>query len=113
MITEPPAAASTLSGPGPSAHGSTPGPADPATVALEAYIEASMEQLLRGDGSAQRHGLLFISSWHEAMPALVHQDPVLDPVDSRVFAVLWIWAKQQGRGSLAFPSYGELLRRWS
>jgi hypothetical protein len=45
------------------------------------------------------------------MPALVHQDPVLDPVDSRVFAVLWIWAKQQGRAALAFPSYDDLLRR--
>lgn len=45
------------------------------------------------------------------MPALVHLDPVLDPVDSRVFAVLWIWAKQQGRGSTAFPSYDYLLQR--
>jgi len=41
-------------------------------------------------------GLLFLSSWQEAMPALVHLDPVLDPVDSRVFAVLWLWAKQEG-----------------
>ena len=70
-----------------------------------------MEQLLRGPASPPQHGLLFLSAWHEAMPALVHLDPVLDPVDSRVFAVLWIWAKQQGRGTTAFPTYDYLLQR--
>jgi len=84
---------------------------DPTTRALETYIEASVEQLLHGRSSAPQHGLLFLSAWHEAMPALVHLDPVLEPVDSRVFAVLWIWAKQEGRGSTAFPSYDYLLRR--
>ena len=108
---EPPDPAAGLSGPGPSGPDPALRAADPRTLALEAYIEASMEQLLRGDPRAQAHGLIFLSSWHEAMPALVHQDPVLDPVDSRVFAVLWIWAKQQGRGALAFPSYDHLLRR--
>ncbi|MGH8568654.1 MAG: STY4528 family pathogenicity island replication protein, partial [Gammaproteobacteria bacterium] len=43
--------------------------------------------------------------------ALVHLDPVLDPVDSRVFAVLWLWAKHEGRGATAFPSYPTLLAR--
>lgn len=100
-----------LSGPGPPGLDPALLTADPRTLALEAYIEASMEQLLRGDPRAQAHGLIFLSSWHEAMPALVHQDPVLDPVDSRVFAVLWIWAKQKERGALAFPSYDDLLRR--
>ena len=108
---EPPDPSAHLSGPGPSGPDPALRAADPRTVALEAYIEASMEQLLHGDPRAQEHGLIFLSSWHEAMPALVHQDPVLDPVDSRVFAVLWIWAKQQGRGALAFPSYDHLLRR--
>ncbi|MGH8650690.1 MAG: STY4528 family pathogenicity island replication protein, partial [Gammaproteobacteria bacterium] len=84
---------------------------DPATRALEAYIEASVEQLLQRPRSTPQNGLLFLSAWHEAMPALVHLDPVLEPVDSRVFAVLWIWAKQQGRGSTAFPSYEHLLQR--
>jgi hypothetical protein len=89
----------------------TLGTADPTTRALEAYIEASLEQLLHGQAGMDRHGLIFLSTWHEAMPAWVHLDPVLDPVDSRVFAVLWIWAKQQGRGAMAFPSYDYLLRR--
>ena len=84
---------------------------DPTTRALEAYIDASVEQLLQGNTGTPQNGLLFLSAWHEAMPALVHLDPVLDPVDSRVFAVLWIWAKQQGRGSTAFPAYDYLLKR--
>ena len=84
---------------------------DPTTRALETYIDASVEQLLQGNTGTPQNGLLFLSAWHEAMPALVHLDPVLDPVDSRVFAVLWIWAKQQGRGSTAFPSYDYLLQR--
>ena len=107
---EPPDPSGGPSGPGPSGPDPALRAADPRTLALEAYIEASMEQLRRGDPRTQAHGLIFLSSWHEAMPALIHQDPVLDPVDSRVFAVLWIWAKQQGHGALAFPSYDDLLR---
>lgn len=84
---------------------------DPSTRALEAYIEASVAQILTGATQPHQNALLFLSAWHEAMPALVHLDPVLEPVDSRVFAVLWIWGKQQGRGSTAFPSYEYLLKR--
>lgn len=84
---------------------------DPTTRALETFIEASVEQLLDRQDSPNAHGLLFLSAWHEAMPALVHLDPILDPVDSRVFAVLWLWARQQGRGSTAFPSYEYFLQR--
>lgn len=84
---------------------------DPTTRALETFIEASVEQILDKRDSPTANSLLFLSAWHEAMPALVHLDPILDPVDSRVFAVLWLWARQQGRGSTAFPSYDYLLQR--
>jgi hypothetical protein len=84
---------------------------DPTIRALETYIEASAEMLLQGDDTANRHGLLVLSSWHESMPALVHLDPILEPVDSRVFSILWIWARQHGRGATAFPSYDYLLQR--
>jgi hypothetical protein len=84
---------------------------DPTIRALETSIEASAETLLQGDDTALRHGLLVLSSWHESMPALVHLDPILEPVDSRVFSVLWIWARQHGRGATAFPSYDYLLQR--
>ena len=53
---------------------------DPTTRALEAYIDASVEQLLQGNKATPQNSLLFLSAWHEAMPALVHLDPVLDPV---------------------------------
>jgi len=85
---------------------------DPAARALEAHIEAAVAQILSGRSErTPQNGLLFLSSWQEAMPALVHLDPVLDPVDSRVFAVLWLWAKQEGKGATAFPSYPTLLAR--
>jgi len=80
------------------------------TATLERYIEASVERLLSGQYSSQ-NGLILLSSWQEAMPALVHLDPVLEPVDSRVFAVLWIWARQEGRSGTAFPTYDTLLQR--
>jgi hypothetical protein len=84
---------------------------DPKTSALEAYISASVERLLQGHTEPPQNGLIFLSAWQEAMPAMIHLDPVLEPVDSRVFAVLWLWAKQQGRGSVAFPTYDYLLDR--
>jgi hypothetical protein len=76
---------------------------DPTIRALETSIEASAETLLQGDDTALRHGLLVLSSWHESMPALVHLEPILEPVDSRVFSVLWIWARQHGRAELTQP----------
>jgi len=85
---------------------------DPGARALEAHIEAAVAQILSGRSErTSQNGLLFLSSWQEAMPALVHLDPVLDPVDSRVFAVLWLWAKHEGKGATAFPSYPILLAR--
>ncbi len=85
---------------------------DPAARALEAYIGAAVAHILRGGPEpTHQNGLLFLSSWQEAMPALVHLDPVLEPVDSRVFAVLWLWAKHEGKGATAFPSYPTLLSR--
>ena len=80
------------------------------TATLERYIEASVKRLLSGQYSSQ-NGLILLGSWQEAMPALVHLDPVLEPVDSRVFAVLWIWARQEGRSGTAFPTYDTLLQR--
>lgn len=85
-------------------------PLDPTTRALEAYLEASVERLRSGQ-EAPHSGLLVLSAWHEAMPALVHLDPVLEAVDSRVFAVLWLWARAEGRSTLAFPSYDYLIQR--
>jgi hypothetical protein len=84
---------------------------DPKTRAIEAYIGASVEAVLRGGVDSPQDGLLFLSSWHEAMPAMVFLDPVLEPVDKVVFAVLWIWGRQHGRSSMAFPCYEYLMER--
>jgi hypothetical protein len=84
---------------------------DPKTRAIEAYIEASVEVVLGGPGDSPQDGLLFLSSWHEAMPAVVFLDPVLETNDKVVFAVLWIWGRQQGRSAMAFPTYAYLMKR--
>jgi hypothetical protein len=49
---------------------------DPKTRAIEAYIDASVEAVLRGGADSPQDGLLFLASWHEAMPAMVFLDPV-------------------------------------
>jgi hypothetical protein len=84
---------------------------EPKTRAIEAYIDASVEAVLRSGTDSPQDGLLFLSSWHEAMPAMVFLDPVLEPADKVVFAVLWIWGRQHGRSSMAFPSYEYLMER--
>ena len=90
---------------------SRPSGIDPKTRAIEAYIDASVEAVLQGGAGSSQDGLLFLSSWHEAMPAMVFLDPVLSPADKVVFAVLWIWGRQHGRSSMAFPSYEYLMER--
>lgn len=84
---------------------------DPKLRALEVYLNAGAKRLLERASGSHQNGLLFLSAWHESMPALVHLDPILEPVDSRVFAVLWICAKQEGHGSIAFPSYDLIAER--
>jgi hypothetical protein len=77
----------------------------PETRALDAYIAATVERLLAREGSeAPAHdSLLFLGNWHDAMPRLIFQDPVLQPVDTRVWGVIKIAAT--GAGPTAFPSY--------
>jgi len=83
---------------------------DSKTRALEAFIQAGVEQLT-GGVTGEQDGLLFLSSPQEAMPALALMDPVLEPVDKTVWGNIWIWAKHHGGRSTAFPSYEVLLRR--
>ncbi len=77
----------------------------PETRALDAYIEATVERLLAsGVGDAQSNdSLLFLGNWHDAMPRLVFQDPILQPVDTRIWGVIKIAAT--GAGPTSFPSY--------
>lgn len=79
----------------------------PETHALDAYIQASVQRLL-STGDASSDGLLFLGNWHDAMPRLIFQDPVLQPVDTRIWGVIKIAAIASGH--TAFPSYKQIAR---
>jgi hypothetical protein len=74
------------------------------TRALKAYIQRSVETL--SDEHPQRsaqEALLFLGAWHAAQPALLIQDPVLEPVDKIIWQVIKLEARRHG--ATAFPSY--------
>ncbi len=81
----------------------------PETHALDALIRETLSRTTRDGSAAAADALLFLGNWHHAFPALVVQDPVLEPVDKLV----WMVICQGGRGSGAkaiFPSYTDIAR---
>lgn len=80
----------------------------PETHALDAFIQATVDRLLVADdrGAASGDGLLFLGNWHDAMPRLIFQDPVLQPVDTRIWGVIKIAAA--GTHPAAFPTYKQI-----
>ena len=87
-----------------------PGAASPRTLALDVMIRASLERLIETPTSAQPSGeaLLFMGNWHDAMPRLLIQDAVLEPVDKIVWQVIKLQAQSQTATS--FPSYAQIAR---
>lgn len=84
-------------------------PIRPETRALDAYIQATVDRLLSaGARGGQDDALLFLGNWHDAMPRLIFQDPVLQPVDTRVWGVIKIAAT--GTGPTAFPTYKHIAK---
>lgn len=82
----------------------------PETHALDAFIQATVERLLSADtrSTVSGDGLLFLGNWHDAMPRLIFQDPVLQPVDTRIWGVIKIAAA--GTGPTAFPTYKQIAK---
>ncbi|MDZ7840838.1 MAG: STY4528 family pathogenicity island replication protein [Gammaproteobacteria bacterium] len=85
-------------------------PIRPETRALDTYIQATVDQLLAPGlaGARADDSLLFLGNWHDAMPRLIFQDPVLQPVDTRIWGVIKIAAA--GSGPTAFPTYKQIAR---
>ena len=85
-------------------------PVRPETRALDAFIQAAVDNLLSADtrNNSDDSALLFLGNWHDAMPRLIFQDPVLQPVDTRVWGVIKIGAF--GTGPAAFPSYKQIAK---
>ncbi|MBG58080.1 MAG: helix-turn-helix domain-containing protein [Porticoccus sp.] len=76
----------------------------PETVALDALIKATVQRVKNQPDAASPDAMLFVGNWHQAIPALVIQDPVLEPVDKLVWMVIMLHARETG-GRTAFPSY--------
>ena len=76
----------------------------PETLALDALIEATIERS-KGDSDKSRvDTMLFLGNRHASFPALVVQDPVLEPVDKLVWMAIMLKAKETG-STTAFPNY--------
>jgi len=93
-----------------SARRPQPGVASPRTLALDVMIRASLDRLIETPtgGSAPSEALLFMGNWHDAMPRLLIQDVVLEPVDKIVWQVIKLQAQSQTATS--FPSYAQIAR---
>ncbi|GAC1626357.1 MAG: STY4528 family pathogenicity island replication protein [Nevskia sp.] len=87
-----------------------PSIASPRTLALDVMIRASLERLCESPTGAQAisEALLFMGNWHDAMPRLLIQDAVLEPVDKIVWQVIKLQAQSQTATS--FPSYAQIAR---
>lgn len=80
----------------------------PRTMALQALIDASIDALGQIDRSKNGEALLFIGNWNDALPRLLIHDPVLEPVDKIVWAV--IKTCTDPRRGTAFPNYATIAR---
>jgi hypothetical protein len=79
----------------------------PETHALDALIKATVERVKNQTDSDKADAMLFMGNWHQAIPSMVIQDPVLEPVDKLVWMVIMLQARETG-GRTAFPSYDTL-----
>ena len=82
----------------------------PETYALDALIRQSISRLQRSATDKPTDAMLFLGNWHHAFPALLVQDPVLEPVDKVVWMVICQHGRAAGTGT-AFPSYNEIARQ--
>jgi len=76
----------------------------PETRALDALIEATLERSKGGNHQSRPDSMLFLGNRHASFPALVVQDPILEPVDKLVWMAIMLQAAETGR-STAFPTY--------
>ena len=74
---------------------------------LDELMRSAVETLRHSDKKDAHDTILFLGARHQSFPALIVQDPILEPVDKIVWMVVW----QRGAGGgaqAAFPSYAEI-----
>ena len=73
-------------------------------------IERSQATLVMKAGKSAQDGLLFLGNPQLVFPRLLFDDPVLEPVDRNVWAVIKLHAAD-GDSVTAFPTYEEIMLR--
>lgn len=79
------------------------------TYALDALIRETIARGRCGGSTSAADALLFLGNGHHAFPALVVQDPVLEPVDKLIWMVIYQSARGTGHKGV-FPSYADIAR---
>lgn len=77
---------------------------------LSQYIESSVARLRETRGRrAGGDGLVFMGVWHDSIPRVLIDDPLLDPVDKLTWQVILVHAAAEG--GAAFPTYDAFQKR--
>ena len=74
---------------------------------LDELIRSAVETLRHSDKKDVHDTVLFLGARHQSFPALIVQDPILEPVDKIVWMVVW-QRGAAGGAQAAFPSYAEI-----
>ena len=82
----------------------------PETHSLDALIQATIARAQQDSVATHADTMLFMGNRHQSFPALVVQDPVLEPVDKLVWMVIMLQAGETGTNT-AFPSYETLAKK--
>ncbi len=68
----------------------------PETLALDALIKATIEPAGEGAVHPASDTMLFLGNRHASFPALVVQDPILEPVDKLAWMAIRLQARETG-----------------
>ena len=81
----------------------------PRAESLQAFIDQAVEKLRRtgARGEAAPDGLLFFGSWNDSIPRLLIRDPILKPIEVRLWSVMRTLVEPAGPA--AMPDYDTLV----
>jgi hypothetical protein len=80
----------------------------PRAEGLQAFIQQAIEQLQRSGarGDTAPDGLLFFGSWNDSIPRLLIRDPILKPIEARLWSVMRTLVEPAGPATM--PDYDTL-----
>ncbi|MCA1790929.1 MAG: hypothetical protein LC667_14055 [Thioalkalivibrio sp.] len=80
----------------------------PRAEGLQAFIDQSVEKLRRSGarGDTAPDGLLFFGSWNDSIPRLLIRDPILKPIEVRLWSVMRTLVEPAGPATM--PDYDTL-----